>query len=637
MWLGESSDDGKDDKAMDFIPHVVNIAALQGVLKDRTTADKWEALAVLMRDQWFSRRWVVQEILLARKAMVQCGTRTVLWTDFVDAITLLVRNQDEIRRLFDQDQWYYGSETLGDVKRSSAIKLLDVTGDLFTRAEDGTMLQSRKSLEYLVTSLTTFDAGDARDIIYSLSNIANDTGKSFNNSVRGGTGTDAAWSLSEFSIDYRKPTVDVCIDFTRFCIGRSKSLDIICRHWAVEGVTKHDTNKPIYPSWIPMLQDSEFGKPGEARWGRKNGISFVGLQGQSSYNASAGRPVGPNDVNFLPREGLAEPKGYGVGVNCAVLEVTGFTLGTVQEVSSVMTAGMIPSDSLLQAGWPGRSKELNEAQHSPSHGKRGTKASQVWRILIADRDGETNKTLPSWYKRVCEHCLTVADNLYNGNLNLDLMLLKWQSSPMVKTYLEHVRETTWNRRFVSISLTYRNEGEAENPRKRSQGKNKKQSGATANEPNTTVALCPADTQTGDIICILFGCTVPVVLRPFEKVIEQSRKGATNSAMLESCGSTYASVTVDSKRQERQRYILIGECYAHGYMEGEAVSLFGPSSIARKFGHAGDFSAAGDDKKTAHDETDAKDKARAKTYGKIKKDAQRGEKEAFSIWTKFRIL
>jgi hypothetical protein len=34
---------------------------------------KWGALLDLMQRKWFSRRWVVQEIALARDALIYCG------------------------------------------------------------------------------------------------------------------------------------------------------------------------------------------------------------------------------------------------------------------------------------------------------------------------------------------------------------------------------------------------------------------------------------------------------------------------------------------------------------------------------------------------------------------------------------
>ena len=54
-----------------------------------------------------------------------------------------------------------------------------------------------------------------------------------------------------------------------------------------------------------------------------------------------------------------------------------------------------------------------------------------------------------------------------------------------------------------------------------------------------IGVAPAETKTGDIICVLLGCDVPLVLRP----------------------------------NGEENFSLIGECYCHGIMEGTA--LLGP--------------------------------------------------------------
>ncbi|GKZ38225.1 hypothetical protein AbraIFM66950_010254 [Aspergillus brasiliensis] len=50
-----------------------------------------------------------------------------------------------------------------------------------------------------------------------------------------------------------------------------------------------------------------------------------------------------------------------------------------------------------------------------------------------------------------------------------------------------------------------------------------------------IGLVPSRTQEGDLICVLFGCSVPVILR-----------------------------------KQDDHYIFIGECYVHGIMDGEAI-------------------------------------------------------------------
>ena len=63
-----------------------------------------------------------------------------------------------------------------------------------------------------------------------------------------------------------------------------------------------------------------------------------------------------------------------------------------------------------------------------------------------------------------------------------------------------------------------------------------------------IGLAPMAAHVGDVICILHGCSVPVLLRR---------------------NSDYGT--------ERIWWNVVGECYVHGIMDGEAVNLSGPDN------------------------------------------------------------
>ncbi|KAH8886015.1 hypothetical protein GQ53DRAFT_876326 [Thozetella sp. PMI_491] len=109
-----------------------------------------------------------------------------------------------------------------------------------------------------------------------------------------------------------------------------------------------------------------------------------------------------------------------------------------------------------------------------------------------------------------------------------------------------------------------------------------------------LALGPCETQEGDIIAIIFGCSVPVVLR---KVVENQSSGAAqwswNSAKYdyelprrlprvpenETPQQVLARMTrmesqneQDRQKHELERFQIIGECYVHEKMDGEAWTI-----------------------------------------------------------------
>ncbi|KAK4142229.1 HET-domain-containing protein [Dichotomopilus funicola] len=64
-----------------------------------------------------------------------------------------------------------------------------------------------------------------------------------------------------------------------------------------------------------------------------------------------------------------------------------------------------------------------------------------------------------------------------------------------------------------------------------------------------IGLCPAGSRVGDIVVVLYGGNVPYLLRPKPKLSEQ---GSNSDG----------------------EYYLVGECYAEGFMGGEACALLG---------------------------------------------------------------
>jgi hypothetical protein len=198
-----------------------------------------------------------------------------------------------------------------------------------------------------------------------------------------------------------------------------------------------------------------------------------------------------------------------------VLSARGFTLASITEVSPVNQAGLILQDSLRLVGWPG----IEAKDYVPD---------QVWRTLIADRDFE-GQVPPTWYQRVCLRCLEMTDTFNNGDLNIGQLL--HQASEMIRIYLTRVRSITWNRRFFKATTK---EGEAT-----VMGEDGEKAATKKEGRKPVVGLCPRQTKAGDLVCILFGCSVPVILRP--------------------------------ANEEGTSYKLIGECYVHGKMDGEAMT------------------------------------------------------------------
>lgn len=83
VWLGDASDES--DMAIEFMKDIMkDLWKFDDLCKPRFTDGRetgpyWKALFSLIMRPWFSRRWIVQEIALAKDGLIYCGIKTISW------------------------------------------------------------------------------------------------------------------------------------------------------------------------------------------------------------------------------------------------------------------------------------------------------------------------------------------------------------------------------------------------------------------------------------------------------------------------------------------------------------------------------------------------------------------------------
>jgi hypothetical protein len=295
-----------------------------------------------------------------------------------------------------------------------------------------------------------------------------------------------------------------------YCIETSHSLDILCRHWApmprrltkweelrlkLEGRQKEEE---VMPTWIPSAQTYIQNEPWDFSIGIDNAGNLVGgaeRQNRPYYTASKG---------FIPsvmfEKNCVQPR---LNQFNGTLHIKGFKIDSIVRLSDRVLNGVIPSEAFELGGWPKKSTDTVYPDYVPQ---------RLWRTLVADR-GPDGMNAPTWYRQACQVCLKHTDVNGNFNTNDSRNLGHAYASMAMRLFLERVRAVTWCRKFF---LTEGN-GAGWRPH---------------------YGLAPSEAKENDIICIFFGCSVPVVLR-------------------------------ESKEQPG-KYLFIGECYVYGMMDGEAM-------------------------------------------------------------------
>ncbi|KAK8131225.1 HET-domain-containing protein [Apiospora sp. TS-2023a] len=624
VWLGQDNDDST--VAISFIREIMLLENFDAISEKKENAHKWRSLLLLMQRPWFSRKWVVQEIALARAATIYCGNDQIPWEQFAVAVELFVEVETATHRLSEVmrrdeafghvPQWFEHVSELG------ASVLVQATGKVFRRdgwqvpgaardklngkrkarriAEDPkapspvdeTAAESNElrpqrpllSLEYLVSSLSVFQASQPRDAIYSLLAISRDTSPFAELRANSGVVSEESTILSTvssflerkpFKVDYSRPFSDVCKDFVSFCIqgartsDPTRALDILCRPWAPE-VNEHGSGGVIHrkpeiyklqanreklwvskkekheiktkendqweagnrttpeyfkeaekdkwdkfedfakrflpepknqsspnednndeasdtsdfedeldeideideetmklPSWISPVSGAPFalfhhpGGNSMLRMGRKNADPLVGLpqDGHRNYSAAQNTKVDHKSekrLRFRKRPRL----------NQYSLYTKGFIFDKIVEVREPARLGAIPETWTKLAGWDGA---VDGSKDPPA---------EFWRTLVADR-GKDNRNPPYYYATACKESVKKG-GLRGGSVDTSALIVNERNS-IVAEFCRRVQAVIWNRSLV----------------KTEKGR---------------LGLTKDKVRPGDMVCIIFGCTVPVILR-----------------------------------------------------------------------------------------------------------------------------
>jgi hypothetical protein len=564
IWLGEGNE--STPETFDFLRKILDLSSLDLLLANPIpNARKWALVTDLIRNRLFSRRWILQEIAFSRNACVRWGDEELGWSSFADAIALFMELHDTTKRNLEA----HGYDTSLDVRALGANTIINIDTNLVRKLADRPRMQRFLPLEVLVTSsLLAFEASDPRDTIFAVRALAKDSRLMETDASTEGSGQEDP----RISPNYEKSVLDVYTDFIDYCVEKSNSLDILCRDWAPlpklnpeQRIRIGDPARSLpeeeVPSWIPLISRSAFGEPHDILGGRLYGDSFVGapgLQGRQIYYASghlrpwaifgrSGKPklTEPQSPSHHPQSlsldstpplhhsgivsvNTADPSDMesatsdigGIqnttsmdfsdmgSVNTAdlsdnnyTLSVRGFVLDTITECSGrVQGKGIVPVEALTMSGWNYRSPDEKEVP------------DQLWRTLVADR-GPDGAPSPLWYRRACLACLHETDRA--GDLDIEGLKRRPNISSVAIAFLERVQCVIWGRRFF------------------------KTEGKPARNKEPLFGLGPSDLRPGDTICILFGCSVPIILRKVS--------GDQNSP-----------------------FKFIGSCYVYGVMDGEAI-------------------------------------------------------------------
>jgi hypothetical protein len=181
----------------------------------------------------------------------------------------------------------------------------------------------------------------------------------------------------------------------------------------------------------------------------------------------------------------------------------GFRADGIQSLGPRAVAGLIQREWLTLGGCNSETNSIDEIPEA------------FWRTLVADR-GPSGSVTPLWYHRAFAHCLSHRNP--NGDINIARLIAQSEAgSSLITEFLDRVQSVICDRKFL------------------------------ISKDHQWFGLAPDGTEIGDIICILCGCSVPVILR-------------------------------EGSGDDTGCWRLVGECYVHGIMDGEITEAHLTSGI-----------------------------------------------------------
>jgi hypothetical protein len=455
---------------------------------------------------------------------VYCGPEKISWIQVADAVALLekVGRDGTINRILKKHPVSnHVPEYIGNISSLPAYRLVQNTTGLF-RGENSTHAGSfktwRYTLEELVSFLAAFRASRAHDTIYAILGLASDLkpvhpfrSESRTNSTevemgirRQDTSRRTGWTrvVTPFEVNYQLPALAVFKKFLDHAIKKSSSLDIICRPWApTSGLDAKGNQERIdLPSWIPSLSRKPFQPQRDGSMVRYNPDPLVGpaVFRHRLYSAS-----GSQDVTF--EIDITDPYSKR-------MKVYGFILDKVGETWDSGAFGNVPASWLKAGHW-------DDVDQVPP--------DELWRTLVADRNAQGDDP-DRWYPLVFQS--TAKERGLDFGFETYRLIYESGNAPVSEVF-RRVQAVVWNRRLIRTQGNYMDW----------LTNGKRQIGA--------LGLAPDGTKKDDLICIISGCSVPLILREM----------------------TPDTADTASKNSGDTLYTIIGECYIDHMMDGEAIA------------------------------------------------------------------
>ena len=211
----------------------------------------WEAMQSLFSRPWFSRMWIIQEVVLSSRVVMILGEYSMPWELVTESI-----------RAYYGLQLAHSTWAQCEKVMQRFLKYCETVSTIMTVKTD---FQSR-SLFNLLKSFRCCYSSDPRDKVYALLGLANDQ-----------------MLHQVVSVDYSKSVEAVYLQCAQFLVRNGCGMEMLIEAGSYQ--EREDTDpKPSLPSWIPD-------------WSREYSVHFRGYRAAGQTQSDIELEDGGNGLN----------------------------------------------------------------------------------------------------------------------------------------------------------------------------------------------------------------------------------------------------------------------------------------------------------------------------------------------------
>lgn len=525
VWLGEPSPDS--ELAMDFIedlgktmqqadpPWSITSEQVRAQYEIEEYRPQWRALQSFLSRSWWARIWTIQEFVIPPTLLFWCGKRAISRDTVCYALTGVDRCNGIGIKETRAFRYAYNRKRAWNLYEAAKAAATE-------KVNNGISHHGGRSQPLL--SLTAYfscmDATDDRDRLYGLRALATD---------------------GDFlDVDYTLSVEEVYLKFAQAFIERHKSLDIICFATVYSAASES-----LLPSWVPD-------------WHRRDAVLSMPVMASQSCSEHVGnlRPDWTSDYD--------ESISFCASANRpAVFEFQGLKLLAqgviIDEIDGLSGSGSYPmtqSSTFI---------EPTDHRYSPIQILKS-----ICKCLVLDRND-----------RFLRYPMPANDEFFRDFLGLCMRLIDSTTTTSAigtesESIAKEIRE--WFEMTRSLEIhgrsfeTILREGcrSEDNPCTSTDSPNQDEWRADtffgrffdtvermalrlAFTRHGRIGMASEKARKGDLVCVLYGCNIPVLLRRREL---SSSIGDETGARSEKVG--------------KEEVVLVGECFLDGCMDGSAL-------------------------------------------------------------------